>query len=197
MEARSRENEERRRALTLSLHLDDADAADVLSHAKSVRPQHRHGAVSKLTTCIQRPCRTLFLCAIFNQVAQESCLSFLDFHFLQRRNLAPTSKLHQFVKDSLRRVGGVSPRWPMLQVEVEEESVQLEEAEDEGHVELVLRCLALMCDGQNKVLQVRTTGNRCRFVHSSTRESRSAHPLVPQDLDAWCCRTTCASSRRT
>ena len=30
----------------------------------------------------------------------------------------------------------------------------LEETEDEGHIELVLRCLALMCDGQNKVLQV-------------------------------------------
>ena len=29
------------------------------------------------------------------------------------------------------------------------------ETEDEGHIELVLRCLALMCDGQNKVLQVR------------------------------------------
>ena len=33
----------------------------------------------------------------------------------------------------------------------EESEVQ---AEDEGHIELVLRCLASMCDGQNTVLQV-------------------------------------------
>ena len=31
---------------------------------------------------------------------------------------------------------------------------QVVEAEDEGHIELVLRVLASMCDGQNTVLQV-------------------------------------------
>ena len=37
---------------------------------------------------------------------------------------------------------------------VKEDPPAVVQAEDEGHIELVLRCLASMCDGQNTVLQV-------------------------------------------
>ena len=37
---------------------------------------------------------------------------------------------------------------------VKEDQPVVVQAEDEGHIELVLRCLASMCDGQNTVLQV-------------------------------------------
>ena len=42
---------------------------------------------------------------------------------------------------------------------VKEEQPAVVQAEDEGHIELVLRCLASMCDGQNTVLQVIIPGN--------------------------------------
>ena len=36
----------------------------------------------------------------------------------------------------------------------QEDEPSVVQAEDGGHIELVLRCLASMCDGQNTVLQV-------------------------------------------